>query len=298
MDNWTTIESDPGVFTELIQEMGVKGVQVEEMYSIDKESLEALSPVHGLIFLFKWRQGERDDRIPEKNVGGDVFFANQVINNACATQAILSILLNASDLDLGPELTNLKDFTRDLPPDVKGLAIGNSEPIRKAHNSFSRPEPFVPDEKAAATKDDEVYHFISYVPVNGVLYELDGLKEGPIKLAEIGTQENWLEKVCPAIQERIERYAANEIRFNLMAVIKRRSDIFNAQLADAIAKEKELLAQLGSPGGMELDGQAAGSDAQADELNKNLVAVRAHIQKVREELQREEEKYRDRKSVV
>jgi hypothetical protein len=64
-----------------------------------------------------------------------------------------------------------------------------------------------------------------------------------------------------------------------MAVIKRRSDIFDAQLADAIAKEKELLAQLGSPGGMELDGQAAGSDAQADELNKNLVAVRAHIQK-------------------
>lgn len=233
MATWTTIESDPGVFTELVESFGCKDVQFEEIYTMDAGDLDSLGPVYAFIFLFKWRQGDQDKVAGElvASPPPGLFFAKQVITNACATQAILSALLNldAQDVDIGPNLRQFKDFTKDFPPDLKGVAINNSDLIREAHNSFSRPEPFVGDDKAPTSSED-VYHFITYMNVNGVLYELDGLKDSPISHGAC-TADNWVSKAVPVIQQRISTYAQSEIHFNMMAIIRNRRQVAESKIA-------------------------------------------------------------------
>ncbi|XP_065067666.1 ubiquitin carboxyl-terminal hydrolase isozyme L5-like [Rhopilema esculentum] len=282
--DWCLIESDPGVFTELIRGFGCTGVQVEELWSLDDHTLDLLRPVHGLIFLFKWRPGEETEgSIVKDSRLESIFFARQVINNACATQAILSVLLNSNhpDVRLGETLTTFKEFTTQFDASLTGLSITNSDSIKQVHNSFARQAMFEFD-NTKKEKDDDVYHFVAFVPIQGRLYELDGLKEGPIDHGAC-THEGWL-KICkPIIEGRMQKYSAEEIHFNLMAVVSDRKHLYLREI-DRLHNKKNELINL-PPEAVGLEGRHS-----PEELSKLLQGMDAEIVRFQSLITNEEDK--------
>lgn len=149
-EGWLELESDPGLFTLLLEDFGVKGVQVEEIYDLQKP-IE--NPVYGFIFLFRWTGDRRSRRKPpvdkekekemfvkDENIVNSLFFAQQMVPNSCATHALLSVLLNCSKLQLGETLNRLKSHTIGMGSENKGWAIGNTPELAKAHNSHATPQ--------------------------------------------------------------------------------------------------------------------------------------------------------------
>lgn len=134
---------------------------------------------------------------------------------------------------LGTTLSEFKDFCQMFDAHNKGLTLSNAATIRTVHNSFARQTLFEMDNKKAA-KDEDVFHFIGYVPINGRLYELDGLKEGPIDLGAVSAGEDWLNVVRPIIQKRIDKYSEGEIHFNLMAIVSDRQLVYQRRIDEIL----------------------------------------------------------------
>ena len=80
-------------------------------------------PVYGLIFLFKWQQEahKQASHTPaDATAPSSLFFAKQVVTNACATQAIVSVLFNRSEIQMGQQLSAVKEFCKGFGPEFCG----------------------------------------------------------------------------------------------------------------------------------------------------------------------------------
>ena len=63
---------------------------------------------------------------------------------------------------------------------TRGHACTSSDFIRTAHNSLSPPSAISLAGLGLPKSSEDAYHFVAYLPRDGKVYELDGLKPAPI----------------------------------------------------------------------------------------------------------------------
>ena len=136
---WIEMESEPAFFNVMLKEMGVHGVKLNEVYSLENNDLVTLpQPVHALIFLFRYQATDKDKL--ETECPKQVWYAEQVPDFACATFALLNIVNNIPNLEMGEELRTFKESTLEMTPRLRGDAIDEFTFVKRIHNSFARDE--------------------------------------------------------------------------------------------------------------------------------------------------------------
>ncbi|KAG6006082.1 hypothetical protein E4U21_007379 [Claviceps maximensis] len=184
-------------------------------------------------------------------------------NNACATVALLNIIMNAPDIELGQQLADFKEATKDLDTFLRGHSISCNSFIRSIHNSFTRRmdhlnadlclENDYTDASSRVTKKKPAagkvrqrgakrkrasleygYHFIAYVPCEGLVWELDGLRSNPHEIGPINGND-WTTIAKPQIEARMLQYEGSQLSFNLLAVCRNSSSHLSKVIATMVA---------------------------------------------------------------
>ncbi|KAJ3751228.1 ubiquitin C-terminal hydrolase L3 [Lentinula detonsa] len=234
--HYIPLESNPDVFTELIHTLGVSSsLAFQDVYSLDDPDLLSLvpRPVLGLILIFpamedydKVLEDDKKTRQAYTGKGEDepVTWFEQTIGNACGLYALLHCICNGPAKQyLKPDSTmsNLLKKCVPLDPTGRALALEGSEEVEYAHTHAGKSGHTV----APDPTDDVGHHYVAFVTSSiqtGVVYEMDGMKQGPLKTdVTLEEGEDLLgDAGQKLVKNFIEREQGRSIGFSLMALVK------------------------------------------------------------------------------
>ena len=302
-DVWLELESAPGLFSLLLEDLQMPLIQVEEIYDLSSIS----SPVYGFIFLFKLISGRKSRRklllednieylMEDSEVVRNMFFAHQIVPNSCATHSLLSVLLNSDEIELSENLQRLKDFTKGFNPENKGVSICNIPDLALAHNRHAAPllNSGETRKKCSTTMTyGDKFHYVSYVPLNGHLIEIDGLKEAPIDHGPWPSGSTWIDlfKTCISSRLGMDKNGLTtgvEIRFSLMAIVPNKVHVYEIQVLEIERKMNQILAEAFSRAKIESTGATNSLVLPRHELEKIALLQKEKTQ-MEAELKKEKE---------
>ncbi|XP_044454171.1 ubiquitin carboxyl-terminal hydrolase 3 isoform X1 [Triticum aestivum] len=226
-ERWPPLESRPEVFNQFMWSLGVPRGEAEfhDVYGLDADAL-AMVPQPVLAVVFCFPDPPEDPAAPPEQVSATedkqesldgVYFIKQIdsLGNACGTIALLHAVGNAcSEISL-LENSGLDLFfksTASMDPYERVRVLEKDDDMARAHSL------------AANAGDTEIgdiveEHYVCFTTLNGTLYELDGIKGGPIKHGP-SSPESLLQDAVNVIKAMMQRIP-NSVNFNVMVLSRK-----------------------------------------------------------------------------
>jgi ubiquitin carboxyl-terminal hydrolase L3 len=208
--HWIPLESNPAMLQAFSSKIGLEVEDGQPVFgdciALDKSMLPV--PCHALVFLFPWNatfgpaQKERKGAVEE--ISPKLFFMKQKVNNACGSIAVMHTLINTSlagliNLKPGSFITRYYDASKDMSPADRGDYLGTAGNELKEASEAVASDVTVSQTVAPAATASVESHFICFVNVDDHVYELDGLKPGPLNHGKVSETEDFLDIVLRVI---------------------------------------------------------------------------------------------------
>ncbi|KAL6466746.1 hypothetical protein MHYP_G00245500 [Metynnis hypsauchen] len=215
---WKPMEINPEMLNKVLGKLGVGADwQFVDLLGLENEALSGVpTPCCALMLLFPLTQQHEEFRSKQSvDSCQGVYFLTQTVVNSCGTVGLLHAVANNKDemtFENGSTLKKFLEDTAGMSPADRAKQLEKNEAIQKAHDEVAA-------EGQCRPEADKVnFHFITFVNVNGQLYEFDGRMEGPVKHGETTPNSFVMDaaKVCRGFIEREK----GEVRFSAVALCK------------------------------------------------------------------------------
>ncbi|XP_078042950.1 ubiquitin carboxyl-terminal hydrolase [Augochlora pura] len=234
MSFWIPLESNPEVMTKFLHQLGVpKEWSIVDVYGLEQDLLALIpKPVVAIILLYPLRKKGDNTLVDTEEVDKQqstaavvdpsLYYMKQYIHNACGTIALIhSIANNLDTINLKEGfLKTFLDNSKNLSAEECGKLLMSSNEICETHEEMA-----YEGQTEAPSEDVPVFHhFVAFVQKNGILYELDGRKPGPITHGST-TPETLLEDAARVCKDYIAR-DPDEVCFTVVALSNNDSESF------------------------------------------------------------------------
>ncbi|XP_012692374.1 ubiquitin carboxyl-terminal hydrolase isozyme L1 [Clupea harengus] len=216
---WKPMEINPEMLNTVLSKLGVGSKwRFVDVLGLEDELLSSVpSPACAVMLLFPLTQQHEAFRgkqavAPACN---DVYFLKQTVVNSCGTVGLLHAVANNQDqmdFDSGSALKKFLEATASMSAADRAKELEKNKDIQATHDEVAA------EGQCRVEEGNVNFHFITFVNVNGQLYELDGRMEGPVThgATKDGSFIMDAAKVCRQFVEREK----DEVRFSAVALCK------------------------------------------------------------------------------